>query len=291
MCRFQRPFFILLILLLACLLVSCGHRDEGSSAVTTASSSLVSSTTTANPTTILTPSSTIPAPTVTTTAVPDTTPPTLAVTRPRAGATLTESIVRFEGTVEPGCVVIAAGRYPADLAADGSWEVVLVLNPGSNVAVFEAGDAAGNRTEVRLVVNYAPALALAADGLGAVSFGDPMEETLVALVANFGPPSEDNIVESPFGTDFPYGYSATDYLRPTTWDEPVSLSVVFSDYAGYFRTDGLVHFINWDYRGDELVTSSGQGVGATVVALKDEYGPDFRIHPHCLQLGACDWGE
>ncbi|MDH3307243.1 MAG: hypothetical protein OEO77_06975 [Acidimicrobiia bacterium] len=134
-------------------------------------------------------------------------------------------------------------------------------------------------------------IVLAPDGLGAVRFGDPMDIAFAALVTRFGPPSEDTIAEGPFGTDFPYGYSATEYLRIASWDEPVHLIVTFSDSDFYFRTDGLVHFINWTYWGAELVTPEGVGVGATVDELRDEYGTDLHIDPHCLELGACDWGE
>jgi hypothetical protein len=215
----------------------------------------------------------------------------LTVAYPRPGLTISERMVEFSGSTEPGCAVLAAGIYPVEVTDDGTWSIVLVLEPGGNVAVFEAEDAAGNRTEARIPVYYTPALVMAHDGLGAVSFGDPMEVALAVLVARFGPPSEDIIIESPFGTDFPHGYSATDYFRHTFWDEPVSLSVVFSDHDRYFRTDGLVHFINWAYWGDELVTSEGLGVGATVAELKEQYGQDLLIHPHCIEIGYCDFGE
>jgi hypothetical protein len=103
----------------------------------------------------MTTATTIP---LTSTTIPDTTPPVLIVTYPASGQTLSHRLVEFEGSTEPGCTVLAAGRYPVDVASDGSWAVVLVLNPGGNVAVFEAMDAAGNRTEARVPVNYTPVL-------------------------------------------------------------------------------------------------------------------------------------
>jgi hypothetical protein len=105
----------------------------------------------------MTTATTIP---LTSTTIPDTTPPVLIVTYPASGQTLSHRLVEFEGSTEPGCTVLAAGRYPVHVASDGSWAVVLVLNPGGNVAVFEAMDAAGNRTEARVPVNYTVASGL-----------------------------------------------------------------------------------------------------------------------------------
>ena len=65
---------------------------------------------------------------------------------------MTERSYRFAGFTEPGATLTAAGRYPVEVAADGSWEIVLVLNPGGNVARFVAEDAAGNQTEINLPV-------------------------------------------------------------------------------------------------------------------------------------------
>lgn len=86
----------------------------------------------------------------------DTTPPLLEVTEPRPRATVTESQVRFRGVTEPGATVVAAGRYQADVAADGKWSIVLILNPGGNVATFVATDGAGNESEVRVPLYLLP---------------------------------------------------------------------------------------------------------------------------------------
>jgi hypothetical protein len=66
------------------------------------------------------------------------------------GATVTESRYRFAGTTEPGASVMAAGRYPVEVDAGGNWSIVLILNPGGNVATFVATDPAGNTSEVRV---------------------------------------------------------------------------------------------------------------------------------------------
>lgn len=92
----------------------------------------------------------------TTTSPVDTVPPLLEVTAPEEGATSMSRAVRFEGTTEPGASVVAWGRWAADVAADGSWHLVLILNPGTNIAQFTATDAAGNTTTVRTVVRYTP---------------------------------------------------------------------------------------------------------------------------------------
>lgn len=65
---------------------------------------------------------------------------------------VTTSAYRFVGVTEPGASVVAAGRYEADVAADGTWSIVLMLNLGGNVATFVAEDAAGNTTELRVPV-------------------------------------------------------------------------------------------------------------------------------------------
>ena len=99
------------------------------------------------------------APTETTAATTpvDKTPPDLAITYPENGAKVTEKSLQFEGTTEPGAVV-AAGPYLADVGEDGHWSIVLLLNPGGNLASFTSTDAAGNVSEAKVSVTYeAPA--------------------------------------------------------------------------------------------------------------------------------------
>lgn len=68
---------------------------------------------------------------------------------------MTDRIVEFKGTTEPGAHV-AAGPYEADVSDDGHWQIDLVLAPGANGAVFTATDEAGNENSVRVVVYYEP---------------------------------------------------------------------------------------------------------------------------------------
>jgi hypothetical protein len=92
-----------------------------------------------------------------------------------------------------------------------------------------------------------PALVLRGDGLGIVAFGDPVEDVMAILIDLFGPPSYDQLLESPFelpdGSTGPDrgvsachfatvpifgGHICFDYIRATSWSD-VGLSVVFSD--------------------------------------------------------------
>jgi hypothetical protein len=83
----------------------------------------------------------------------DTTPPPLNITFPENGASVTDKTIRFEGVTEPGAVV-SAGPYTADVDAQGYWSIVLILNPGGNLASFTATDAAGNAAEASVSVTY-----------------------------------------------------------------------------------------------------------------------------------------
>lgn len=114
-------------------------------------------TTTEKPTTTTTAAqpSTLPPGLPSTTVVIDGVAPDLVITYPENGAKVTEKSLQFEGTTEPGAVV-AAGPYLAEITADGHWSIVLLLNPGGNLASFTSTDAAGNVTEAAVSVTYDP---------------------------------------------------------------------------------------------------------------------------------------
>ena len=97
----------------------------------------------------------VPPETTKTTVAVDNVAPALAVLYPENGAKVTEKSLRFEGTTEPGAVV-AAGPYFAEVSDDGQWSIVLLLNPGGNLATFTATDAAGNVAEASVSVSYDP---------------------------------------------------------------------------------------------------------------------------------------
>ncbi len=86
----------------------------------------------------------------------DTNPPDLIITSPEYGATVSTRELRFEGKVEPGAIVKAAG-FRADVNADGYWSIVLLLEPGGNLATIKAFDEAGNMSEATVKVFYSSA--------------------------------------------------------------------------------------------------------------------------------------
>ena len=100
--------------------------------------------------------STSSTPVTTSTTEVDRTAPSLIVLSPEEGATFTQADVRFEGGAESGASVRAWDRWAATVAADGTWSIVLILEPGTNVARFTATDAAGNTEVAERVVRYDP---------------------------------------------------------------------------------------------------------------------------------------
>ncbi len=84
---------------------------------------------------------------------PDVAPPFLELFSPRDGDHVEKKVVTFSGGTEPGATVLASGKFPAHVDADGLWTVDLVLGPGPNGVVFIATDAAGNETEIRVTVH------------------------------------------------------------------------------------------------------------------------------------------
>jgi hypothetical protein len=112
-------------------------------------------TTTATPSTTVAEAvpSTMPPETIPVTTPVDEIAPPLSVTYPEPGAVVAEQSLRFEGTTEPGAVV-AAGPYEADVNEDGHWSIVLLLNPGGNLASFTSTDAAGNVSTATVSVTY-----------------------------------------------------------------------------------------------------------------------------------------
>lgn len=98
-------------------------------------------------------SSQAPSTTSTPTTQSDTTPPSIKVTSPDDGDTVTKRTVTFKGTVEKGSTV-KSGPYKADVNDDGTWSIRLVVVDGANGATFTATDKAGNSASVRIVVHF-----------------------------------------------------------------------------------------------------------------------------------------
>lgn len=91
--------------------------------------------------------------TSTETAAPDTTPPPIEVLSPNDGDRFETKSLTFTGSSEAGATVVASGKFPAKVDADGFWSIALVLSPGANGVVFTATDAAGNESLVRMIVH------------------------------------------------------------------------------------------------------------------------------------------
>ena len=156
----------LIVVSLALVLVAgaCDSNGTVEPSATTTPTTRVATTSTAVVSTTVTPTTSLPSTTTTitttsttsTTVSADVTPPELVITAPQPGATVSTRTYWFEGSTEPGCTVTAAGRYPADVDADGNWSIVLVLNPGGNLATFVATDHAGNTTTATVTITYRP---------------------------------------------------------------------------------------------------------------------------------------
>ncbi|GMR01935.1 MAG: hypothetical protein BMS9Abin20_0259 [Acidimicrobiia bacterium] len=95
-------------------------------------------------------------PTTVTTKAPtpmDTTPPSIKVTSPKDGSTVTSNIVTFKGTTEPGAL-LRSGPFDAFVDVNGNWSLALVVVDGANGALFTAIDPAGNSADARITVYY-----------------------------------------------------------------------------------------------------------------------------------------
>lgn len=91
--------------------------------------------------------------TTTTTQPSDTTPPPIRITSHSDGESVTNSLVTFSGTTEPGADV-RSGPFDANVNENGEWFITLVVADGANLAVFTAIDTAGNISFVRITVHY-----------------------------------------------------------------------------------------------------------------------------------------
>jgi len=135
------------------------------------------------------------------------------------------------------------------------------------------------------------AIVLAADGLGVVSFGDPVEEVMAILVDLFGPPSYDRHEESPFESEdwtgpdrgpsachvatVPIfgGHICFDYIRVVWWEDDgllVSFSDLVIDNDDYVEVPpGLRGYVYGGGTGPPARTADGIAVGSTVRELQN----------------------
>lgn len=126
-------------------------------------------------------------------------------------------------------------------------------------------------------------LVLAADGLGAIKFGDPTDEVLVALTAAFGPPDEQWRPNNPAGLEHIWRQDSHDErLRVST-----GTSTEFCGTDGY-RDDGVDHFYAWTYHGGlGLTTADGISIGSTAADVLAAY-PQAAFGQHG-ETGSADW--
>jgi hypothetical protein len=163
---------------------------------------------------------------------------------------------RFRGTVEPGASLVAAGRYDVPVDPDGTWSIVLMLEPGGNLTRFVATGEGGPAC-VDVSVRYEPPIVLRGDGLGVVDLGRTTGEALDVLEATLGPPSR----------------SDEGFFRYWYWDG-LGLTVAFDEYP-FYRDDGAEHFVSWSLWGDPLVrlrTWAGIGLGDDLESLVAGHG-------------------
>ena len=131
-----------------------------------------------------------------------------------------------------------------------------------------------------------------ADGLGAVSLGDPMDDVVTTLTEALGDPSSDIVMQAPFDSGYEgidrgpmacntaTGYACFEYLRWMSWKE-AGLGVTFldstKDPGAEVGSDGSFvqvppNLQGYDYLGgyaDGLIyTSHGITIGSTVEDLQ-----------------------
>lgn len=121
------------------------------------------------------------------------------------------------------------------------------------------------------------ALELRTDGLGDFSFGRPMVKVFPALVELLGEPVGDIQVHG----DMPMGWGDVDTMvRLVDFD---GIRVVFDDWKGYFRKDGVMHLVSWSVEkrqvsnGLVLATPEGISVGANVPDLQAAFGSSLHL--------------
>lgn len=80
-------------------------------------------------------------------------PPMLEILHPVKGQVFEQSEVVFEGNTEPGAV-LTTGDKRVEVSENGSWRIVLHLEPGENLITFKAKDQAGNRRSASVAVVF-----------------------------------------------------------------------------------------------------------------------------------------
>lgn len=100
-------------------------------------------------------------------------------------------------------------------------------------------------------------LVLSADGLGLVSFEEPMDDVLAILIDRLGPPTSDEIHESTWGEEAPFGY----FRAVWWWDSSVRLYVEFVDWSLDWDPLDTPVFNFWGAEPGEIPLRTVEGVG------------------------------
>jgi hypothetical protein len=128
-------------------------------------------------------------------------------------------------------------------------------------------------------------IVLERDGLGIVSFGDPMRVVSPRFIELLGPPTD---VQQMHG-DMPLGYDGLD--STARWVFFGDLRLLFGDWAESDRA-GVMHLLGWDVwgphttNGTSLATAEGIRVGSSVRDLEAEYGS--ALHLPERKPGVCE---
>lgn len=135
-----------------------------------------------------------------------------------------------------------------------------------------------------------PPVVLRGDGLGAVRFGAPVDEVIVALTLRWGPPDSDTGWWDPKarGMQFAFGACPGNEQRGVEWRD---FWVLFSDGPTPWGPAANRHFFSWYYDAEDydaprpdpggnrppLQTEVGISLGAAVADLQRAYGERLEL--------------
>ena len=117
-------------------------------------------------------------------------------------------------------------------------------------------------------------LVLGTDGLGIVTFGDPMDRVMSTLSALLGPPTSDETWNDTWGEDSEIGY-----YRAVGWSTTsLGLSVEFIDWdIDFKRLDPPVFTRWWSGGASTLRTGLGVGPGTPWASAVAAYGDQIEV--------------
>ena len=129
-------------------------------------------------------------------------------------------------------------------------------------------------------------LGIGTEGLGDFAFGTPMNRVVFGLMDLLGDAVDDVRMHG----DMPMGWGAE--VTTVRVVDFRGLRVVFQDWDGYFREDGVMHLVSWSAdrpraSGVRLVTPEGISVGSGVAELQEAFGASLHLpdpdRPDCAE--------